>query len=262
MDLFYRKYGSGEQKIIILHGFMGQSDHWVPIGKKLAQNYTVYILDQRNHGQSFWDDDFSYLALAEDLHRFIKTHNINNPSIIGHSMGGKVLMQYLVQHPDFGINKPIVIDILPIDYSPNPDIKKMIDLGKNTDISQFSSREEIGNYLEENGIHSRFKKLILKNISLKDGKFSWKINIAAMHQTFDSVFSGISRDIIYPKEIYFIKGAESDLISQDGYDKTLKKFPKAQLLTIENAGHWLHIEKASTLVELLIYILTRDDDIR
>jgi pimeloyl-ACP methyl ester carboxylesterase len=255
MDLFYRKYGSGKRKLIILHGFMGLSDHWVPVAKKMAKHFTIYIPDMRNHGQSFWSDEFSYQILARDLHKFMTQHEIKASGIIGHSMGGKVLLQYMLQHPEMDIKKPIIIDILPVDYSPNPEFKKMISLGKETDLSQFSTRDEIAVFLENNDIHDRFKRLILKNITLKNGKFQWKINIQAMYETFDSIFSEISENTIYSKPVYFIKGGASMLITEAGFAETLKRFPKAKLFTVEGASHWIHIEKASTLTALLLNIL-------
>ncbi len=114
MELFYRKFGNAAKNIIILHGFMGLSDHWVPIAKKLANDFTVYIPDQRNHGKSFWSDEFSYSALAQDLAHFIERHKIENPTLIGHSMGGKVLMQFILQFPGIQVKNIIVIDILPL----------------------------------------------------------------------------------------------------------------------------------------------------
>ncbi|MFQ5583958.1 MAG: alpha/beta fold hydrolase, partial [Calditrichia bacterium] len=47
MNLFYRTYGQSEP-LIILHGLFGSSDNWVTLGKRLAENFTVYLLDLRN----------------------------------------------------------------------------------------------------------------------------------------------------------------------------------------------------------------------
>ncbi len=68
MKLFYRQYGDG-QPVIILHGIFGISDNWVTIGRRLAEKFDVYILDQRNHGQSPHSDTFNYYVLADDLFR-------------------------------------------------------------------------------------------------------------------------------------------------------------------------------------------------
>ena len=51
MKLHYRNIGEGEP-LIILHGLFGSADNWQTLGKKFADNFSVYFVDQRNHGHS------------------------------------------------------------------------------------------------------------------------------------------------------------------------------------------------------------------
>ena len=51
MKLNFKTFGEGEP-IIILHGLFGSLDNWQTLGKKLAENYLVYLVDLRNHGKS------------------------------------------------------------------------------------------------------------------------------------------------------------------------------------------------------------------
>ena len=80
MSLFFREFGSGEP-LVILHGLLGSSDNWVTLGKVYSENYRVIIIDQRNHGQSFHDDDFSYDALTSDLSQFIEEQGLSKVSL-------------------------------------------------------------------------------------------------------------------------------------------------------------------------------------
>ena len=114
MNLFYREMGEG-QPMIILHGLFGASDNWLSIAKVLSEHFKVYLIDQRNHGQSPHDDEFSYPALAEDLKAFIEQHKIDNAVILGHSMGGKTAMQFALDNQD-AFEKLIVVDIGPKAY--------------------------------------------------------------------------------------------------------------------------------------------------
>ena len=60
--------GEGDNHLIILHGFLGMSDNWKTQGNIFAKNgFKVHLLDQRNHGRSFWNKDFNYKVLAQDL---------------------------------------------------------------------------------------------------------------------------------------------------------------------------------------------------
>ena len=64
--LFARQMGSGEP-VLILHGLLGSSDNWTTVARDLAEFYTVYALDLRNHGRSFHSDHFQYPVMADDV---------------------------------------------------------------------------------------------------------------------------------------------------------------------------------------------------
>ena len=102
--------------LIILHGLFGSLDNWWTIAKILSSNYEVHILDQRNHGKSFHHPSHNYNDMAFDLHKYIRHHNLYQPNILGHSMGGKTAMMYALDYPN-AFNKLLVIDIAPKKYS-------------------------------------------------------------------------------------------------------------------------------------------------
>jgi esterase len=91
MKLFFRKYGQGPP-IVILHGLLGSSDNWLTQAKLLSSSYTIYTIDQRNHGQSPHSDEFDYQSMVDDLATFVDEHQLSDPVLIGHSMGGKTVM--------------------------------------------------------------------------------------------------------------------------------------------------------------------------
>ena len=99
MKLFYRQVGESGSPIIILHGLFGSSDNWLTLGKILGETYRVYMLDARNHGQSPRSEIFDYNSMAADLKEFMDDHSIINPILIGHSMGGKTVMQFAMRFP-------------------------------------------------------------------------------------------------------------------------------------------------------------------
>ena len=71
MNLFFRKSGAG-QPLIILHGLFGISDNWATLAKKLAEHFTVYAVDLRNHGQSPHSDQWKYWIMSEDILELIE----------------------------------------------------------------------------------------------------------------------------------------------------------------------------------------------
>ena len=91
MKLNYRKYGSGEP-VLILHGVFGASDNWQTVGKKLSENFAVYLVDLRNHGLSPHNNEMNYPVMARDLINLLNDENLDSAHFVGHSMGGKVAM--------------------------------------------------------------------------------------------------------------------------------------------------------------------------
>ena len=110
MELFFRKYGQGPP-LIIIHGLYGSSDNWVSIGRKLAENFEVFIIDQRNHGRSPHSTDHNYNLLKADLLEFMDTQSIKKAVIIGHSMGGKTAMFFAADYPE-KVSHLIIADIV------------------------------------------------------------------------------------------------------------------------------------------------------
>ena len=117
MKLHYREYGEG-QPLVILHGLFGSSDNWQTLGKKLAENYHVFLVDLRNHGRSPHSEEHSYELMAKDVVEIIEERSLRHVILIGHSMGGKAAMVFAQQNPEL-LDKLIVVDIGPKAYPPS-----------------------------------------------------------------------------------------------------------------------------------------------
>jgi pimeloyl-ACP methyl ester carboxylesterase len=109
MMLHYRVLGKGDP-LVILHGLFGSSDNWQSQAKIFAEYYTVYLVDLRNHGHSFWSPAHSYALMAEDLRMLTEELNLKNIILLGHSMGAKVAMTFAQQHPGL-LDKLILVDM-------------------------------------------------------------------------------------------------------------------------------------------------------
>jgi len=246
MQLFHRKFGKpGNQPLLILHGLFGISDNWVSYGKRIAlEGFEVFILDMRNHGQSPKSDNFNYLALTDDLFDFIDELEIDEPIIIGHSMGGKVAMRFALENP-FMVKKLIVVDITMKAYGPRPHHQKIIQAMKAVDLSAVKNRreveEQLGKYIPE----IRIRQFILKNLHRKnDNSFEWRIYLPGIETNLDSMFDAIDTIIKFDKPALFIKGGASDYILLEDFEQIRYNFPNAEIVTIESTSHWVHVEAA------------------
>ena len=116
MKLYFRKQGEGTP-LIILHGLWGASENWLPIAHSLEDRFQVILPDIRNHGQSPHADEMNYEVMSDDIIELIEDLRLPvPPHIVGHSMGGKIVMALLLKRPDI-VNKAIVVDIAPVSYS-------------------------------------------------------------------------------------------------------------------------------------------------
>lgn len=245
--------GSG-QPIIILHGVFGTSDNWQSFGKLLAEDYEVYLVDQRNHGLSPHSDDFSYPLMAEDLHEFIEAHQLKNPIILGHSMGGKVGMFFAVAYPDV-FDKLVVVDIAPRAYPVHH--QQILDALAAVKIGEIQSRkeaeEQMKPFIKDFGI----RQFLLKNLRrTEDNKgFTWKLNLEAISNNIEHIGAAVDDSREINKPALFVRGSKSQYIRAEDEQLIAKIFPSAQVATIEDAGHWVHAEQPDRLYDKVMRFL-------
>lgn len=239
MKLFFRQQGQGKP-LIILHGLLGSSDNWHSLGKLFGEKYCVFIVDQRNHGQSPHSDAFNYTVLTEDLEKFIKENKIEKPHLIGHSMGGKTAMNFAVKNPH-AVDKLMVVDIVPKYYLVKHD--RLIEGMKAIPLEEITSRSEAEVALSGYEPDAAVRQFLLKNLTRnEEGKFIWKVNL----QAIDEHLQQIGEPLIYPGTFdgpsLFVNGRKSDYF-QPGDEMVIRKiFPKAQFETLDT-GHWVQAEK-------------------
>jgi esterase len=239
MNLFFRKSGEGKP-LIILHGLFGSSDNWFSLAKLFAEQFAVYSLDQRNHGQSPHSEDFNYRLLTEDLEQFINEHSIEKPIVIGHSMGGKTAMNLAIKSPN-SIDKLIVVDIAPKSYPVHHD--RILAGLMAIPVSEISTRIEADNILSEYVAEVDVRQFLLKNLSRNGtGKFEWKINLSAIENHIEEIGAGICYEGSYGQPTLFIKGARSSYIKSADENQILEYFPHANFQTLDT-GHWVQAEK-------------------
>ena len=258
MKLFFRRYGEIGQPVIILHGIFGISDNWVTIGRRLAERFDVYILDQRNHGQSPHSDTFNYFALADDLYEFIQDHQLVNPILIGHSMGGKVAMNFALENPQ-KIDKLIVVDMSVRKYPPRQEHLEIMQAMLAVDFNEVSTREEVEEIISNRIKSPRIRMFILKNLyHISQNRMAWRLNVQALFDNIDNVFEGVESPYTYDHATLFVKGGDSNYIREEDKDLILAKFPGAIFKTIKGASHWVHADKPDELCAVFSEFLEKE----
>lgn len=255
MTLNYKSFGEG-YPIIILHGLFGTLDNWQTIAKKLAETYTVYIIDQRNHGRSPHDDTFDYESMADDLQAFMESHWIYEAHIIGHSMGGKTAMQFALNYPDL-VNKLVVVDIAPKAYEGGH--QTIFDALLSLDLAKITSRKEADALLQQKIEEFGVRQFLLKNLTRqKEGGFKWKMNLPIIYQNYPQILSAIDSEDSFDNPTLFIRGGASNYVEDEDLGNIKSFFPSAELATVAEAGHWVHAAAPETLLKLVLDFLEED----
>ena len=257
MKLFCRKFGSG-QPIIILHGLFGLSDNWVSIGKLLSENYQVIIPDLRNHGQSPHSNIFNYDAMAGDIIELMDDLELPSAIIMGHSMGGKVAIQFALNYPERS-DKLIVVDMSMRQYEERQLQLGIIKAMMAIDFQKIEARSEISELLKQSITDEKVRLFIMKNLyRVTRTQLGWRPDLQSIYQNIDHVFEAISGDTVYEGSSLFIHGDDSDYVVESDTKTIYHHFPRAVFKVVHDAGHWVHADNPEGFLKEVMAFLERE----
>jgi len=245
VDLAFEEFGNADNPpLIILHGFFASSRNWRQVAEKLATHHHVYVPDMRNHGASPHHPDMDYAAMTADLLHFIDRHGLIAPSLLGHSMGGKLAMWFALNHRD-RLNKLVVADIAPTSYRHSFD--ELLAALDALPLAEISNRKQAEIQLAAAIPQLSYRQFLLQNLMLENGRYHWRIDLDIFRHTAPNIvaFPDASHLMPFYNPALFIAGADS------GYVKTedvRPLFPDATLSFIADAGHWLHVQQPAAFV--------------
>ncbi|HEY9185008.1 MAG TPA: alpha/beta fold hydrolase [Salegentibacter sp.] len=239
---------------LFLHGFLGMGDNWKTLGSEFAEaGYQVHLIDQRNHGKSPHSDDFDYQIMADDIVEYCQQHKLSEIILLGHSMGGKAAMLMAAQNPDL-VKKLIVVDIAPKYYAPHH--QQILDGLTALEEANLGSRKKAENLLKEFISNKGIRLFLLKNLERESqDKLCLKLNLSALKANIEKVGEALPEDQEYTGDTLFIKGENSDYITSEDEVSIKNQFPKAKIISIPNAGHWVHAENSEAFYEAVLKFL-------
>ena len=253
MQLLHSKILGEGEPLLIIHGYFGSGDNWKMIANKLATNFQVHLIDQRNHGRSFHSDDFDYELMVEDLYNYIEYHQLEKVHLLGHSMGGKTVMLFAVENPEI-VQKLMVADIAPRMYPPHhEDILKALN---SIDFSIHNSRKLVDEKLSELIPEFGVRQFLLKSVYWKEkGQLDFRFNLQSLTENNNEVGEALPSFTVFDGETLFLKGENSGYISANEEPLIKAHFPNSNIVTISNAGHWLHAENPTEFYTKLVDFL-------
>jgi pimeloyl-ACP methyl ester carboxylesterase len=249
MRLNYKKLGTG-QPLIIIHGLFGSLDNWMTFAKTMSEKYEVYLIDARNHGQSPHSNVFNIQVMADDLKEFIEEHQLINSIILGHSMGGKIAMQFAINYPS-KIDKLIVVDIAPKAYPVHHEliIEGVQALDFNVIKTRNAADEKLLAYIPEFSV----RQFLLKNLYwIEKERLAFRFNLEVIAKNIHHVGEAlVVNNTSFNKPTLFVRGDKSNYILDSDREEIKSIFPKAVIGTIKNSGHWIHAEQPEAFLSMI-----------
>jgi esterase len=242
MKLFFTRLGEGPP-LFILHGFLGMSDNWHSIGKRLSQKFSVYLIDARNHGRSPHCDSFGYKEMVADLVELIQEEKINRLCVMGHSMGGKTAIHMACKYPQI-IDKLVVVDISPFATIGDHEQLRLLNVMQSFEPANRRTFNALETALKPLIKSWRLRTFVLKNIRKSpDGIFSWKPNVPVLYSNKDKLIQVVECTQPFGSPVLFVKGELSNYLQSSDIPLIRNCFPNAKMLEIKGAGHWVHADK-------------------
>ncbi len=252
MKLYFRTFGNGTP-IIILHGLFGMSDNWIPVAKILAEGNKVFLPDLRNHGKSPHSSVHTYQSMSSDIYEFMQDNSLEKAILIGHSMGGKTVLQFVSDFPDKA-EKYIIIDVSPkLFFDKNyvselfheELLKKLIDIK----IQLMRNRTDLSHHIQSEFKDKFIQNLIEKNVTKdNENKLKWKLNLSALHANLNNLFEDIELSENHRNiDTLFIFGSLSAYYNNSVLNYLKQELPEVQIKKIEGGNHYLHVNKIDEL---------------
>jgi pimeloyl-ACP methyl ester carboxylesterase len=252
-ELHFSTSGSGKP-LVILHGLFGSGKNWQSHARQFADQSEVFMVDLRNHGQSFHADEMNYPVMADDVAQLLHRLGLSNCDILGHSMGGKVAMMLALQDPDL-VARLIVADIAPVAYFHHYDdlINPILALPLET----LESRAQADQLLRQNIPEDQLRAFLLQNLVREATGWRWRVNWEVIQRDMEWLtgFGELSQDWFIKLPALFLRGEKSDYIGEAEIEVIQQRFQNYRIETIEAAGHWLHAEKPEFFNRLVVDFL-------
>mgnify|MGYP001824135357 FL=1 len=220
--------------LLIAHGLFGSARNWGVVGKRLAEDRPVSVVDMRNHGESPWFEEHRYPHMAGDLAEAIEGQS----DVLGHSMGGKAAMVLALMHPE-KVRKLVVADIAPVAYSHTQ--TPMIDAMRAIDLDSVETRGDADQQLQKSIGDPGIRAFLLQSLDVKNRR--WRLNLDVLADEMDHIVGFPDVDGTFNGPTLFLSGAASDYVQADHRGRIRDLFPEARFAKIPAAGHWLHAEK-------------------
>lgn len=249
MQLHYQTTGEG-QPLVLIHGLFGSADNWGSIARHFAQHFQVISIDLRNHGRSPHSETQTYADMADDLLELCDALDLEQIYLLGHSLGGKVAMQFATQYPE-RVSKLIVVDMAMRAYA--DEHTHLMDAMQALDLSQLQSRSEVDKALSQTIPNLMVRQFLLTNLVKAGEQLRWRINLPALKANYAKCIAPIA--VHFKKPCLFIRGERSHYVNESDVAEIQSQFPSSEIVSLPT-DHWVHAEQPELFIKAVEHFLS------
>lgn len=261
IKLHYKKIGSSDKPaILLLHGFMGSADDWEFIINSLSDDHYFIVVDLPGHGQSLdlADSAYSLESTSRMIIDILNRESINRLNLCAYSMGGRIAYLLLTQYPHY-FQKAIIESSTPgmVDDDDRHERiasdKKLAEKLLAQPLDKFINawyRLPLFESLDKaSETYKQLLKRRLKNSPEGLAKSLLYMGTGSMPSLWGEL-EKISADLLL---IVGQKDTKFKAIAND----VATHLNKSEVVTIENAGHNVHLEQPELFVKVIKEFLNR-----
>jgi pimeloyl-ACP methyl ester carboxylesterase len=227
----------------MLHGFAQQAHSWDFVALGLRDLCHAIAVDLRGHGDSGWPapPDYAISDYARDMRTLLEAEGLTRPIVCGLSLGGRVAFDLAAELHE-AMRALIVVDVGPsIAPAGRERIRRFVESQQ-----VFESFEEMVAYTLKYTRRLRTEQQVRGSLrhatrQLPDGKWTWKYDPRLRGQrppasaaSEDRIWAALAR-IKCPTLL--VRGAESDILSPEVFERMRQTIPESQVAVVEHAGH-------------------------
>lgn len=247
IELYYEKYGSGEETLVILPGWGDTRSSFMRLIQTLQDYYTIYIIDYPGFSNTLFPNyDLTIYDYADMVHEWLQSLELENPVLLGHSFGGRILIT-LTGYYQYVYKKIILMNAAGI--RPKKTLKSRI-RGK-----CYKFLKKIANFLPKRW-RKQYQKYIFECFSSPD----YRVLPDKMRKTFQNVVSEDLKDYLpnIQADTLILWGAmDTSTPIQDGIIMN-QNIEHSKLYAFEGAGHFVYLEKFQEVLEVLVKFIEKE----
>jgi pimeloyl-ACP methyl ester carboxylesterase len=248
--------GESGSAVVFCHGLFGQGKNWTAIGKALAEDHRVLLIDLPDHGRSPRSERFDFVEYADQVAALLAAEvGAGEPvALVGHSLGGKVAMLVALRRPEL-VERLVVVDVAPVPYEHAAEFDGYIAAMKAVDLDTLEGRSDADEALRDAVPAPMVRGFLLQSLRREDDGWRWLLNLDLLGRDLDLItdwpgdrLAGVAA---YEGMVLWVGGQNSRYVRSEHAEAMERWFPRNRRVTVKDAGHWVHSEQPEVFLEVL-----------